>query len=66
MKNQATKSDVFLLAILVIFLYWMNDRKFQEIKSKIDPIGEHIRFVDSSHFDWCGFEPNNKYKPYYP
>lgn len=34
------------------------------IRQQLDSVCEHVSFVDSSHFDWCGFEPNGKYTAY--
>jgi len=31
---------------------------------KIDSLSDHIHFTDTSHFKWCDFVPNGKYKPY--
>ena len=61
----------FLTLGSVIFLIYQGQVNHAEqmeviepLRQQIDSICEHVNFVDSSHFDWCGFEPNGKYTAY--
>lgn len=75
MKEPATTGDIYFIIVLVIGLFFcqkhdmilMNKNEMQIIKpiaNQIDSIADHVQFVDSSHFDWCGFVPNKKYQAF--
>ena len=61
----------FLTLSCVLFVIYQNQEHHAEqmeaiepLKRQIDSVVNHINFIDSSHFDWCGFEPNGKYTAY--
>lgn len=61
----------FLTLGCILYIVYLNQyHHSEEMKAikpliqKLDSIVNHINFMDSSHFDWCGFEPNGKYTAY--
>ena len=61
----------FLTLGAVIFLIYQGQVNHAEqmeaiepLKRQVDSMVNHINFIDSSHFNWCGFEPNGKYVAY--
>ena len=61
----------FLTLSAVIFLIYQGQvyhaeqmKAIEPLKQKVDSMVNHINFIDSSHFNWCGFEPNGKYTAY--
>ena len=61
----------FLTLGSILFLIYQGQEHHAEqmeaiepLKQKVDSVVNHINFMDSSHFDWCGFEPNGKYTAY--
>ena len=75
MKEPASKGDVLLIGILIILSFYLNSKHRNELHKevmdtikpvvhKIDSISDHIHFTDTSHFKWCDFVPNGKYKAY--